>query len=39
MCEAISRRSLAVPFFAAITPEDQERVVHALARAVERAAA
>ena len=39
VCEAISRRSLAVPFFAAIAPDDQERVVQALARAVERAAA
>jgi perosamine synthetase len=39
VCEAISRRSLAVPFFAAITRDDQERVVQTLARAVERAAA
>ena len=35
---AISRRSLAIPFFAAIAPDDQERVVDALARAVEHAA-
>ena len=38
VCEAISRRSLAVPFYAAITPDDQERVVQSLSRAVERAA-
>ena len=39
VCEAIAPRSLAIPFFAAIAPEDQERVVDALARAVEHAAA
>jgi perosamine synthetase len=39
VCEAISRRSLAIPFFAALTLADQERVVDALARAAERAAA
>ena len=38
VAEAIAR-SLAIPFFAAIAPEDQERVVDALARAVEHAAA
>ncbi len=38
VCEAISRRSLAVPFYAAITSDDQERVVQSLSRAVERAA-
>ena len=38
-CARASRaRSLAIPFFAAIAPEDQERVVDALARAVEHAA-
>ena len=38
VCEGIAPRSLAIPFFAAIAPEDQERVVDALARAVEHAA-
>jgi perosamine synthetase len=37
VCESISRRSLAIPFFAAISPADQERVVGTLARAVEHA--
>jgi perosamine synthetase len=35
VCEASSRRSLALPFFGALAREDQERVVDALVRAVE----
>jgi perosamine synthetase len=37
VCEGISRRCLALPFFTRLEPGDQERVVHALRRAVEAA--